>query len=89
MNNRTDSAAADDSAAEPTLTAAVAAKHVRRLVPVIKDRKPTGELREAPVRADEVFAHSLRDGVVTVVTVDGKKLTADANPKLMPKAAKA
>lgn len=69
--------------AAPQITAAVAAKHVRRPVPVLKDRKPTGEFRQAPVRTDEVFAHSLRDGVVTVVTTDGQKLTAEADPKLI------
>lgn len=89
MTNPTDSAQADESTAEPAITAAVAAKHVRRPVPILKDRKPTGEFRQAPVRADEVFAHSLRGGVVTVVTIDGQKFTADADPKLMPKEAKA
>ena len=79
----------DQIEAEPTISAAVAAKHVRRRVPILKSRKPTGETRLVAVRADEVFAHSLRDGLVTVVTIDGQKLTADVDPKLMPKAAKA
>lgn len=61
--------------AEPTLTAAEAAKLVAREVPATdKDGKPTGEKKKVPVKADEVLASKVRGDQVTVVTTDGQKL---------------
>lgn len=58
-----------------TLTAAEAAKAVKREVPVVdKDGKATGETKAVSVGVDEVFAWSLRGDAVTVVTTDGQKL---------------
>lgn len=57
------------------LTAAEAAKKVFRPVPEIgKDGKPTGEIKEAKVEADEVIAWAVRGERVIVVTTDGQKL---------------
>lgn len=56
------------------LTAAEAAKAVKRQVPALKDGKPTGETREVPVKADELFAWAKRGDRVVVVTNDGQKL---------------
>lgn len=57
------------------LPEAEAARLVRRLVPALdKDGKPTGEMAERPVKAAEVFAVTVRDEIVTVVTIDGQKL---------------
>lgn len=58
------------------LPAAEAAKLVKRSVPVMKDGKPTGEHKDVPIKADEVFACRVRDQDVTVITVDGQKLTS-------------
>lgn len=63
------------------LTAAQAAKLVKRTAPETdKDGKPTGKDREIAVRPDEVLSCAVRGSTVTVVTVDGQKLTGDAPP---------
>jgi len=60
------------------LTAAEAAKAVKRQVPVLgKDGKPTGETKSESVKADDLFAWALRGKVVTVVTKDGQKLVGE------------
>lgn len=57
------------------LTAAEAAKKVKRQVPEVgEDGKPTGELKDVKVGADEVFAWAVRGERVIVVTTDGQKL---------------
>ncbi len=57
------------------LTAADAARAVKRVVPALDDDgKPTGETRLADVAEAEVFAWALRGDQVTVVTIDGQKL---------------
>lgn len=63
---------ADTTAVE--ITAAEAAKAVKRLVPVLKDGKPTGETKEVAVKADELFAWTKRGDRIVVVTIDGQKL---------------
>ena len=60
---------------EKEITAAEAAKAVVRLVPEIKDGKPTGETLEKAVAAKEVLDFKVRGDQVTVVTIDGQKLT--------------
>lgn len=61
-------------AIESTLTHAEVAKMVKREVPVIKDKKPTGETKLVAVKADEVHAFKEYTDHVMVVTTDGKKL---------------
>lgn len=57
------------------LTAAEAAKAVKRSVPVIgEDGKPTGETEAVEVTEEEVHAWALRGQRVIVVTTDGQKL---------------
>lgn len=63
------------------LTAEQAAKAVKRQVPEIKDGKPTGETALQAIRPDEVLAHAVRGGVVTVVTIAGEKLTGELQAK--------
>lgn len=68
-------AAAKALAKTVTISAADAAKAVKREVPVIgEDGKPNGETKAIEVAEDEVFAWSLRGEIVTVVTTDGQKL---------------
>lgn len=56
-----------------------AAKLVHRRAPEIgTDGKPTGGEVEVELAADEVFANRVRDGVLTVVTTAGEKLTGKA-----------
>ncbi|MFZ5530301.1 MAG: hypothetical protein ACOY4U_04525 [Pseudomonadota bacterium] len=57
------------------LTKEQAAKLVKRVVPIIKDGKPSGETKEVSVKADEVLSFKEFDDRVVVVTVDGQKLT--------------
>jgi len=64
---------AEPSAAK-TLSKAEAAKAVKRLVPEIKDGKPTGREVERSVPVTEVFAFAVVGEEVVVVTVDGQKL---------------
>ena len=87
QSSANDSVEADETPAQRELTADEAAAHVRREVPVIKKGEPTGETRLVAVETAEVFAHSLRDGLVTVVTVDGQKFTADLDENLIESAA--
>jgi len=69
-----------------TLTAAEAAKQVRRtIIEMIDGKTPDGQPAKVPkekqvsVSASEVFDFAERDGVVVVVTKDGQKLSsADA-----------
>lgn len=63
------------------MTAAEAAKLVVREIPVIKDRKPTGEVRQVPVKVGEVLSFRDYGSYVVVVTTDGKKLTGDKAAK--------
>lgn len=57
------------------LTAAQAAKAVKRLVPILDEKKkPTGKTKEVPVREDEVLSWAKRGDRVIVVTTDGQKL---------------
>lgn len=67
------------------LTAADAARAVtgKVRVPRIKDGKPVMkdgvyETMERQVRAEDVLSYAVRDGVVSVVTIDGQRLTGDA-----------
>ena len=61
-----------------SITAAEAAKAVKRLVPVIaKDGGPTGDTKSAPVTQDEVLSWTVRGNTVTVVTSDGQKLVGE------------
>jgi len=61
-----------------SLTAAEAAKAVKRQVPVTaKDGGPTGETKAAAVSPDEVLSWSVRGNAVTVVTTDGQKLVGE------------
>lgn len=62
---------ADPKAVE--LTAAQAARAVKRPVPEMKDGKPTGETKLVAVREEELLAWSKRGDRVTVVTRDGQK----------------
>lgn len=63
-----------DSAAVE-LTAAQAAKAVKRQVPILDDKKkPTGKTRDVAVSEDEVLAWAKRGARVIVVTTDGQKL---------------
>lgn len=58
-----------------TLTAAEAAKAVRRLIPKLDEAgQPTGEHDEVAVEADEVQAWAVCGERVIVVTTDGQKL---------------
>lgn len=58
------------------LTAAEAAKFVRRTVQVLDDAgKPTGKTEERPVSEKEVFSFKEYGDKVVVVTIDGQKLT--------------
>ncbi|MCU7934119.1 MAG: hypothetical protein KZQ99_04470 [Candidatus Thiodiazotropha sp. (ex Dulcina madagascariensis)] len=59
------------------MTAAQAAKLVKREVPEIKGGKPTGKTRQAPIKTDEVLAFREYDDHVVVVTHDGRKLRGD------------
>lgn len=59
------------------MTAADAAKLVKREVPVLKDGKPTDKTRLVPVKAEEVFAFRDHGDHVNVVTVDGQKLRGE------------
>jgi hypothetical protein len=64
------------------MTAADAANLVVRGIPVIgKDRKPTGEVKRAPVKASEVLSFRDCGDSVVVVTTDGQKLTGDKAAK--------
>jgi len=57
------------------VTKAQAAKAVVRQVPATdKASKPTGEMKDVPVKAEEVFDYAVRGEQVIVVTVDGQKL---------------
>lgn len=60
------------SAAE--LTAAEAAKAVKRQEPILEGGKPTGKTKPIAVAADELLAWAKRGDTVTVVTTDGQKL---------------
>ncbi len=63
------------------LTAAEAAKCVfRERVKLDKEGKPTNEIEQIPLRADDVLDHAVRDDQVIVVTVIGEKLVG-ALPK--------
>ncbi len=64
-------------AIESTLTHAEVAKMVKREVPVIKDKKPTGDTKQVAVKADEVHAFAEYSDHVVVVTTDGQKLQGD------------
>lgn len=60
-----------------TMTAAEAAKLVKRQVPEIgKDGKPTGEMIDQAVKASEVLDFKDNGDEVVVVTRDGQKLRA-------------
>ncbi|WP_153117375.1 hypothetical protein [Rhodocyclus tenuis] len=65
------------------LTAADAAKLVKRRVPVVKEGKPTAELTDKAVSAKEVldFRVDEQQGIVVVVTTDGQKLQGDLQAK--------
>lgn len=70
------------------LPAAEAAKLVKRPVPKlgkkgepILDENGLPVMDEVAVGEDEVFANAVKDGVVTVVTVDGQKLRGKAPAK--------
>jgi hypothetical protein len=54
-----------------------AAALVKREIPVIKDKRPTGEARQVPVQPDEVLDYAEYDDHVVVVTKDGLKLRGD------------
>ncbi|MDR1995141.1 hypothetical protein [Azonexus sp.] len=58
------------------LTKADAASAVSRHVPVRgKDGKPTGKMEAVVVAEDEVLDFAVRGSIVTVITVDGQRLT--------------
>lgn len=64
--------------AAPEMTAADAAKLVSREVPVLnKDGKPSGETKQAAVKASEVLSFRDYGDTVVVVTTDGQKLTGE------------
>ena len=70
------SVATSSSAVE--LTAAEAAKAVKREVPALdKDGKPTGKTKLVDVAENEVHAWAVRGELVIVVTVDGQKLVGE------------
>jgi hypothetical protein len=57
------------------LTAAQAAKAVKRPVPVLDEKKkPTGKTKDVPVSEVEVLSWAKRGDRVIVVTTDGQKL---------------
>jgi len=57
------------------LTAAQAAKAVKRPVPVLGEKKkPTGKTKDVPVSEAEVLSWAKRGDRVIVVTTDGQKL---------------
>ena len=63
------------------LPAAQAARLVKRTAPELdKDGKPTGKEVEIAVKPAEVLACAVRGTTVTVVTIDGQKLTGEAPP---------
>lgn len=70
----------DENQQQPMdLSAADAAACVKRSTPELDDEgKPTGNDKAVAVKANEVFANRVRDGVVTVVTIDGVKLQGKA-----------
>jgi len=55
------------------LTLAQIAKLVKRGVPILKDGKPTGNIKYIAIPANEILAHVEHDTYVSVVTVDGHK----------------
>lgn len=59
------------------MTAAQAAKFVKRPVPELKDGKPTGKMRQLAVKTEEVLSFREYDSHVVVVTTDGQKLQGD------------
>jgi DNA-binding LytR/AlgR family response regulator len=72
---------ADQAPTPKKLTAAEAAKQVRRetVVPVVdKDGKPTGEtkIKQIAVKAEEVLDFKDHGTHVVVVTTDGQKLSS-------------
>lgn len=63
-----------DSAAVE-LTAAQAAKAVKRQVPILDEKKkPTGKTKDVAVSEDEVLSWAKRGTRIIVVTIDGQKL---------------
>lgn len=57
------------------LTAAQAAKAVKRSVSILDDKKkPAGKTKEVPVAEDEVLSWAKRGDRIVVVTTDGQKL---------------
>lgn len=57
------------------LTAAQAAKAVKRQVPILDEKKkPTGKTKEVAVGEDEVLSWAKRGDRIVVVTTDGQKL---------------
>ncbi len=60
------------------MTAADAAKLVCRVVPVLgKDKKPTDETRDIPIKAAEVLSFKDYGDHVVVVTIDGQKFRGE------------
>ncbi len=61
------------------LDAADAAACVKRTVPELdEDGTPTGKEKAVAVKPAEVFANRVREGEVTVITIDGQRLTGKA-----------
>jgi hypothetical protein len=57
------------------LTAAQAAKAVKRQVPILDEKKKlTGKFKDVAVSEDEVLAWAKRGTRIVVVTTDGQKL---------------
>jgi DNA-binding LytR/AlgR family response regulator len=59
------------------LTAAQAAKLVKREVPVMEKGKPTGKMRQVAISVDKVLTFKDYSTYVVVVTTDGQKLRGD------------
>jgi hypothetical protein len=85
MSNQTNDAQAAAEASEPKMTAADAAKLVKRLVPVLDDKKKvvtnekTGEIKTKPVaiKEEEILNFADYGDHVVVVTTNGEKLRGD------------